>query len=440
MSTKISSVSSESSKGVAAVMVPTHPKPSAEQHQQPSALAQLVETDENAMSPSTELYTETDPETHTADQDQPASSVVSPGPGPGPGPSPDREVDHVDAEDGMDGLDVPQMTARPELAPRLSSVMLPHMTPSPPVSGITTPAIPQSQSRPAVSTPPIPIPSPTPGRPHANAHAHPHPNPRSPVVPTPARTREEEHRAAWRADGRKVWKNIPQDFQLTLDSIPRRRATSETRRLSETDAERPHLPALGASFGMDSDNRLGIDLSEDFVAKLGLSLPERPASAMGSRNGNDSVAAPSVTDHATIDVSMSSAPSAPSIPSASIRSTSVSPQIVTSSSVVAISKNLLPKPPRKKEERAPPLRPVEIEGDEEYEARRQLRLKRKQADVVSRVGRWWGDVVASGATEVAEVSHSQRNSSRKPRVASRDPCSGGSIVSRANSHTRNHLK
>jgi hypothetical protein len=114
--------------------------------------------------------------------------------------------------------------------------------------------------------------------------------------------------------------------------------------------------------------------------------------------------------------------------------------MATSSSAVAISKNLLPRPRRKKEERAPPLRPVEIEGDEEYEARRQLRLKRKQADVVSRVGRWWGDVVASGATEVAEVSHSQRNSSRKPRAASRDPCSGGSIVSRANSHTRNHLK
>jgi hypothetical protein len=175
---------------------------------------------------------------------------------------------------------------------------------------------------------------------------------------------------------------------------------------------------------MDMDNRLGIDLSEDFVAKLGLSLPERPASAMDSRNGNDSVAAPSVTDHATIDVSMSSAPSAPSLPSASIRSTSVSPQMATSSSAVAISKNLLPKPPRKKEERAPPLRPVEIEGDEEYEARRQLRLKRKQADLVSKIGRWWGDVVASGATEVAEVSpiRSGARAATCAAVAHRWPC------------------
>ena len=180
-------------------------------------------------------------------------------------------------------------------------------------------------------------------------------------------SREEEHRKAWEADGCKVWRAIPETFQLKLESDRSRQSSN-----------RSGYCGPPGKVGLGIDMREGGPDANELAARMGLLLDTPPPEA--ENKGTTSRFDPAHPNGASLLISTSA-------------SVVVSP-IMASCSSLASRGSAVPRnptqPPNPKD-----LRDLSVRDDgDDYETKRQMRLRRKQAELRVKVEHWRESIYA----------------------------------------------
>lgn len=230
------------------------------------------------------------------------------------------------------------------------------------------------------------------------------PRPRHITVPssqTELLTREAEHRKAWETTGRRVWRNIPKDFELNLEKKPRTGSNESHSRAAmsiKTD-----ISGAGPGTAIRADDVFVADVDTRESERLSSSHPtsnrESP-SEVSKLDGNAtgpsessvsmSIAKPTVKRTSTLQRRQAR------LEAEADAQAKVEPRAVllTESTLVAGVAGI---EPYEVDDKASDSNPAGSEDEqEEYIRKRELRLRKKEMVLKKRVGLWWQGVSESG--------------------------------------------
>lgn len=254
----------------------------------------------------------------------------------------DEEVEGEEIEDGeIDGQR--QFTARPELVPRRSLMHVPSRDQIRVESSSTSPDSREEELE--------------------------------QLAFDPDASRENELQTAWKADGNKVWRTMPDGFQLKMDREDLSGTGKGRERMKRASRERLRADGVGLGIGIISDGEQGEDhalpgqMARLRIARKDVSTSLAQAdSARNSSNGRNTIRptrlAPDNTEPAKLGTGTRIG----------------SGQSATSSSRIGSSRR------------------GKANEQQEYEAKRLAKLGKKRGELESRV-RSWNDIVALSSTD-----------------------------------------
>lgn len=226
-------------------------------------------------------------------------------------------------------------------------------------------------------------------------------------------SREAEHRKAWETTGRRVWRNMPVNFELTLAALDRKK--KKTTRSGSNQSQSQHsvsdISGAGPGTAMRPDDRAAA-VSE---------LDNDPEAERMSSSNPTNIGTVSVSEASKCDVDAEGGP----IPSESSVSMSIAKPTIkrtstlqrrqarveaaaeaAASAAIEQQQLLLPQEPQHQMQES---EADEVEASEneqaEYAAKREIRLRKKEQALKKRIGLWWSGVAEhySGSSTPPEI-------------------------------------
>lgn len=219
-------------------------------------------------------------------------------------------------------------------------------------------------------------------------------------------TREAEHRKAWETDGRRVWRNIPQGFELKLEKKPRTGSNESTRALSVSIHS--GLSGAGPGTAIRPDEVFVTDIDTRDLDPVSSSNATNQASTVSEASKLDADAEAAATSESSVSLSIAK-PTIKRTSTLQRRQARVEAETaaeqeadaqaasVQSQAREVESEDAAEHADHEGNDRASESVPA-IGEDEQaaYIRKREMRLRKKEFMLKKRVGAWWQGVTDSG--------------------------------------------